>query len=163
MCSLKFNLLHSFKLRFDWVHGKMPSDTHLMVIYIDYVRDTKEIVTRFFNKKYCREYSFYFKHGSNRNTNPIFFQNFSEHSQCVKDLWPTVSALKVSVFGVILVSIFPAFSRIQTEYGEIICIFPFSVQMRENEEKMRTRITRNTDTFYAVCIQTLMLDNFNVA
>ena len=29
-------------------------------------------------------------------------------------------------------------------------IFPYSVRMRENEEKMRTRITPNTDSFYAV-------------
>ena len=27
-------------------------------------------------------------------------------------------------------------------------IFPYSVRMRENEEKMRTRITPNTDTYF---------------
>ena len=56
----------------------------------------------------------------------------------------------MSVFGVILVRIFPAFSRIRTEYGEILRISPDSVKMRENKRKMRTRITPNTDTFYAV-------------
>ena len=38
------------------------------------------------------------------------------------------------------------FSRIRTEYGEIRSISPRSVRMG----KMRTRITPNTDTFYAV-------------
>ena len=37
-----------------------------------------------------------------------------------------------------------AFSRIWTEYGEILCISPYSVG------KMRTRLIPNTDTFYAV-------------
>ena len=62
-----------------------------------------------------------------------------------------LSLPKVSVFGIILVRIFPAFSRIWTEYGEILRIFPYPVQMRENAGKMRTRITPNTDSFYAVC------------
>ena len=53
----------------------------------------------------------------------------------------------MSVFGVILVGIFPAFSRIRTEYGEYS---PYSVRMPENEGKMQTRITPNADTFYAV-------------
>ena len=39
-----------------------------------------------------------------------------------------------------------AFFRIGTEYGET----PYSVPMRENAGKMRTRITPNTDTFYAL-------------
>ena len=56
----------------------------------------------------------------------------------------------MSVFGVILVRIFPAFSRIETEYTEIPRISPYSVQMQKNAGKMRTRITLNTDTFYAV-------------
>ena len=43
--------------------------------------------------------------------------------------------LKESVFGVILVRIFPAFSRIQTEYGEIRLISPYSVRMRGNAGK----------------------------
>ena len=51
---------------------------------------------------------------------------------------------------VILVPIFPAFSFIRTEYGEILRIYPYSVRMRENVGKMRTRITPNMDTFYAV-------------
>ena len=59
-------------------------------------------------------------------------------------------AQKVSVFGVILVRIFPAFSLIRTEYGEILRISPYSVQMLENAGEIRTRITPNTDTFYPV-------------
>ena len=62
-----------------------------------------------------------------------------------------LSLPKVSVFGIILVRIFPTFSRIWTEYGEILRIFPYPVQMRENAGKMRTRITPNTDSFYALC------------
>ena len=46
----------------------------------------------------------------------------------------------MSVFEVILVHIFPAFSRIRTEYGELL----------ENARKMRNKITPNMDTFYAV-------------
>ena len=57
---------------------------------------------------------------------------------------------QVSVFGVILVDIFLAFPRIRTEFGEIGSISPYSVRMRENEGKVRTRITPNTDSFYAV-------------
>ena len=53
-------------------------------------------------------------------------------------------------FRVILVRIFPVFSCIRTECGEILRISPYSVRMRENTGKMRTRITPNTDTFYAV-------------
>ena len=49
----------------------------------------------------------------------------------------------MSVFRVVLVRIFPAFSRIRTEYGKILV-------SQENAGKMRTRITPNTDTFYAV-------------
>ena len=41
----------------------------------------------------------------------------------------------VSVFGVILVRIFPALSRIRTEYGEIWSISPYSVRMRENADQ----------------------------
>ena len=53
------------------------------------------------------------------------------------------TAQKVSGFGVILSRIFPAFSRIRTEYGDIR-------KMQENAGKMRTRITPNRATFYAV-------------
>ena len=41
------------------------------------------------------------------------------------------------------------FSRIRTEYGEMRSISPYSVRMR-----MQTRITPNTDTFYAVIVRT---------
>ena len=50
----------------------------------------------------------------------------------------------MSVFGVILVRIFPVFSCIWTS------IAPYSVRMRENTGNIRTRITPNTDTCYAV-------------
>ena len=46
----------------------------------------------------------------------------------------------------------PLFSRIRTEYRDIFRISPYSVRMREQCEcgKMLTRITPNTDIFYAV-------------
>ena len=55
-----------------------------------------------------------------------------------------------NIIEVILVRIFPAFFRSWAEYGEILSISPYSVQMRENAGKMRTRITPNTGSFYAV-------------
>ena len=51
-----------------------------------------------------------------------------------------------------LVRIFPAFSRIRTEYGDILRISPHSVRMRENAGKMRTRTTPNMEAFYAVYV-----------
>ena len=42
------------------------------------------------------------------------------------------------------------FSRIRTEYGDIRSMSPYSVRMREKLEKTRTRITPNTDSFYAI-------------
>ena len=63
------------------------------------------------------------------------------------------TALKVFVFGVIVVRIFPAFSRIWTEYREIRIISPYSVRMRKNAGKMQTRITPNSDTFYAMWVR----------
>ena len=50
------------------------------------------------------------------------------------------------IFGVILVCVLPEFSRIWTEYGEIRFVFSPNAG---NAGKMRTRITPNTDTFYA--------------
>ena len=47
-------------------------------------------------------------------------------------------------------SFFPKFSRIGTEYGEILRVSAYSLRMRENARKMRTRITPNTDVFYVV-------------
>ena len=47
----------------------------------------------------------------------------------------------------------PHFSRIfgiHTKCGEIRSNSPYSVRMRENAEKVLTRKTPNTDTFYAV-------------
>ena len=58
----------------------------------------------------------------------------------------------MSVFEVVLVRIFPAFSRIRTEYGEILV-------SQENAGKMRTRITPNTDTFYAVRVLNILLQS----
>ena len=49
---------------------------------------------------------------------------------------------------VVVFQIFPAFSRMLTEYGELLS--PYSVRMLENAGKMRTRKTSNTDSFYAV-------------
>ena len=65
-------------------------------------------------------------------------------------LFNLVPAKKVFVFGVILVPIFLTFTRIWTEYGGILRISPYSVQMQQNAGKMRTRRTQNTDTYYAV-------------
>ena len=47
----------------------------------------------------------------------------------------------------------PHFFRIWTKYGDT----EYSVRMRENAEKMRTRITLNMDTFYAVKLSELFL------
>ena len=47
----------------------------------------------------------------------------------------TITTQKVSVFGVILVRIFPAFSHIRTECGEIQIISPYSVRILENAGK----------------------------
>ena len=44
----------------------------------------------------------------------------------------------------------PHFSCIRTEWGKIRSISSYSVRMRENAGKMRTRVTANTDTFCAV-------------
>ena len=56
----------------------------------------------------------------------------------------------MSVFGVILVRNSCTFFHIQTEYGEIRNISPYSVRMRENPGKMPTRKTPKTDTFSAL-------------
>ena len=61
----------------------------------------------------------------------------------------------------VLVRIFPAFSRIQTVYGEIRSIPPYSVRMRQNARKMWTRIIANTDTFFAVNIPLDLHSNEN--
>ena len=65
----------------------------------------------------------------------------------------------MSLFGVILVGIFAAFSCIRIEYGDIRCISLYSVRMRENVGKMWTRTTTNTDTFYAVSNLTSRVSN----
>ena len=40
------------------------------------------------------------------------------------------------------------FFRIRTEYGKMLAMSPYSVEIRG----MQTRITPNTDTFYAVVV-----------
>ena len=54
----------------------------------------------------------------------------------------------MSIFGDISVRIFPALSRIRTEYGAL----RIQSECGENAGKMRTRIIPNTDTFYAVML-----------
>ena len=61
----------------------------------------------------------------------------------------------MSVFGIILVRIFLAFSRIRTEFGELLRISPYSTRMRENAGKIQTRITSNTETFYALLLKVI--------
>ena len=57
------------------------------------------------------------------------------------------TALKVSVFGVILVHIFPhSENGLNTERHGV------SLSIQSKCGKMRTRITPNTDTFHAVCL-----------
>ena len=72
------------------------------------------------------------------------------------------TALKVSVFGIILVRIFPAFGLNTERYGVIGSISPYSVRMRENAGKMRIRITPNTDSLYAVLVSLAFLVNFDI-
>ena len=49
---------------------------------------------------------------------------------------------------------YPIFKVTKSRINNYVCIAlsipPYSVQMRENEGKRRTRMTPNTDTFYAV-------------
>ena len=45
----------------------------------------------------------------------------------------------MSIFGVILVLIFPAFCRIWTEYGEILRMSPYSVRIRENMDQNNSK------------------------
>ena len=56
---------------------------------------------------------------------------------------------------------FPHFpSVIRTEYGEIGSVSPYSFQMWENAGKIWTRITPDTDTFYAVQRKCMFLHQF---
>ena len=65
----------------------------------------------------------------------IFLMNkfLIKNTHCVK---------KKSVFGVILVRILLTFFHIWTEYGEIQSISPYSVRIRKNARKLRTRKLR---------------------
>ena len=47
--------------------------------------------------------------------------------------------------------------RIRTLYGEIQSISLYSVRMRENARKIRTRITPNMDAFYAVRFEDILM------
>ena len=69
----------------------------------------------------------------------------SRHRQMFK-----THCVKSVLIRSILVRIFPEFSDIRTEYGEIESISLYSIRMWENARKMRTRITPNKDTFYVV-------------
>ena len=67
--------------------------------------------------------------------------------------------IKGSIFGIdcvknVLIRSYSGrhFSGIFPHLVWIRCISPYSVQMRENAGKMRTRITPNTDSFYAVIL-----------
>ena len=55
------------------------------------------------------------------------------------------------------------FSRIRTEYGEIPGLnterYPVSLRIQSECEKMRTRITPNTDTFYGATIPDFFLES----
>ena len=53
----------------------------------------------------------------------------------------------MSVFGVILVRIFPAFSRIRIEYGEILRISQYSVRMQENAGKWGENADQNNPEY----------------
>ena len=79
-------------------------------------------------------------------------EKYKSGSKKMKEKKRQYALRKKSVFGVILVRIFSAFSGIQTEYGEMQSISRHSVQMRENAGKMWTRITPDTNTFYAVIV-----------
>ena len=57
---------------------------------------------------------------------------------------------------------FPAFGLNTERYGVIGSISPYSVRTRENAGKMRTRITPNTDSLYAVLVSLAFLVNFNI-
>ena len=55
---------------------------------------------------------------------------------------------------------FPAFSRIQTDYfSDIFLKYWVSLRIQSECGKMRTRITPNTDTFYAVYLANKMQKN----
>ena len=58
-----------------------------------------------------------------------------------------------------LVYYFPAFSRIRTEYGEILRISPYSVRMQENAGP---EITAYLDTFHAAPIYRNICQLFGV-
>ena len=57
----------------------------------------------------------------------------------------TVTAQKVFIYRVILVRIFLHLAQIRKEFG-------VSLRIQSECGKMRTRITPNTVTFYAMCI-----------
>ena len=68
------------------------------------------------------------------------------------------TAWKVSVFGVILVR----FSRI-FPHSDWIRIDTYSIRMRENAGKMRSRITPNTGNFYVVFNVSFGLIDHNIS
>ena len=65
-----------------------------------------------------------------------------------------------SVFGVILIRIFPAFSRIQTEYKEILRISPYSVRMRRGlKVRAKSRKLYLQKKFHSRCYSTVFILN----
>ena len=92
--------------------------------------DKNEIYVEYLGYKICKYYDMEIK-----------------HMRYFRETWHGVKRVRT---GVILVRSFPGFSRIRTKYGEILGISPYSVRMRENPGKMRTRITPITDSSYAV-------------
>ena len=75
-----------------------------------------------------------------------------------------LTAWKVSVFGVILVCIFPHLDWI---YGEILPISPYSVQMRENTDQTNSKdghfLRSASCCYFAVTIARLWEDDRSLA
>ena len=68
----------------------------------------------------------------------IFVTDRSSHQRCsIKELfleiWQYSQKKKLLCSSVFLMKLLALFSRIRIEYGEILRISPYSVQMRENE------------------------------
>ena len=69
-------------------------------------------------------------------------------------LWRIVTAWKVSKYVVFFWSIL---SRIRTEYGEILRIFPYSVQMRKNTDQKKLHIW----TLFTQCLSMIGITLFH--
>ena len=69
-------------------------------------------------------------------------------------LWRIITAWKVSKYVVFFWSIL---SRIRTEYGEILRIFPYSVQMRKNTDQKKLHIW----TLFTQCLSMIGITLFH--